>query len=146
MFLDVSSVFSQNVYFRNFDLCMSTLDFFLNFFYMFWDMNLKLGIFIWWVAPHIRVQVSWQLLYIHQLYKQNRSNSFFYIPGLRNDTNPSNLVYICTVRILNPIDFRHGWATFDPVIAKTTSKGEIRRAPTARKFPGFFLYVFEISI
>ena len=63
------------------------------FWYMFWDISLKLGIYIWWMVSHVQFELHSNLDTLIYFTAKNRSKSFICIHGLRNYIEASDLVH-----------------------------------------------------
>ena len=89
------------------------------FFYMFLDINLKLGIYIYQVVGvTCQVRVSFQSGHL-------RLGAHIYI-----------------MSVLTPTNFRHVWAIVTP--GQNTWKWELIELPVSEKFSGIFCTCFEI--
>ena len=61
--------------------------------YMFWNINLKLGLYINWAAPHIGLEFHHNQVTLTYLTAKNGPKQFFFIYGLNIYIEPSELVH-----------------------------------------------------
>ena len=115
-------------------------------FYMFWDISLKLGIYMQHVVLHVKTKIHSNGDTLTYFTAKNRSKSFICIHGLKNHIEASDLLHTYIVSVLNPTDFRHGWAICSPLADKNTWKGMFLELPASEKFSGFFCTCCEISV
>ena len=94
--LDISSVFCKNIIFRILAIIFVRFGFFevfRAFFYMFWDISLKLGIYMQQVVLHVKFQFHSNRDTLTYFTAKNRSKSFICIHGLKNHIEASDLVH-----------------------------------------------------
>ena len=139
--LDISSVFCKNFILRILDFSkFSGL-----FFYMFWDISLKLGIYMQQVVLHVKFEFHSNRDTLTYFTAKNRSKSFICIHGLKNHIEASDLVY-ALILCLDPYWFSSWLGNFGPLADKNTWKGVLLELPASEKFSGLFCTWCEISV
>ena len=74
-------------------MCFGFFEVFRAFFYMFWDINLKLGIYMQYVVLHVKFEFHSNRDTLTYFTAKNRSKSFICIHGLKNHIEASDLVH-----------------------------------------------------
>ena len=119
---------------------------FWTFLYMFWDISLKLGIYIYWVMSHVKFEFHSNLDTLTYFTAKNRSKSFICIHGLKNYIEASDLVHTQIVSVLTPTDFCHAWAIFGPLVDKNTWKGELVELPASDTWGLSFIRIRSLPL
>ena len=129
------------------------------FLYMFWDISLKLGIYIKLVVSHVKFEFHSNLDSLTYFTAKNRSKSFICIHGLKTYIEAPDLVHTQIVSLPLLIFVMLG-QYFWPSGGQKHSKGEVSRAPsqrhmrfefhqnqvsTSEKFSGLFSKCFAVS-
>ena len=88
--------FCENIIFRILAIIFVRFGFFevfRAFFYMFWDISLKLGIYMQHVVLHVKFEFHSNRDTLTYFTTKNRSKSFICIHGLKNHIEASDLVH-----------------------------------------------------
>ena len=114
---------------------------------MFWDISLKLGIYMQWVVFHVKFEFHSNRDTLTYFTAKNRSKPFICIHGLKNHIEASDLVHTLILWVPWSLlifvmvgQFLALWRT------KNTWKGVLVELPASEKFPDFFCTCCEISV
>ena len=143
---DISSVFCQKIIFWILAIIFVRFGFFSKFsglfFYMFWDISLKLGIYMQWVVLHVKFEFRSNRDTLTYFTAKNRSKSFICINGLKNHIEASDLVHTLILWVSWSVVFFVMVGQFLALWRTKHLKGGVTRAPSQRKvFRTFFVDV-----
>ena len=112
------------------------------FFYMFWDISLKLGIYMQQVVLHVRFEFHSNQDTLTYFTAKNRSKSFICIHGLKNHIEAPDLVHTLILWVSWSLLIFVMVGNFWPSGGQKHLKGGVTRAPSQRKvFQTFFVHV-----
>ena len=114
---------------------------------MFWDISLKLGIYMQYVVLHVKFEFHSNRNTLTYFTAKNRSKSFICIHGLKNHIEASDLVHTLILWVSWSLlifvmvgQFLALWRT------KTLERGCYWSSQPAKSFPDFFCTCCEISV
>ena len=143
--LDKRSDFCENIIFRILAIIFvrfGFLKFYGLFFYMFWDISLKLGIYMQQVVLHVNFEFHSNRDTLTYFTAKNRSKSFICIHGLKNHIEAPDLVHTLILWVSWSLLILSWLGNFWPSGGQKHLKGGATRAPSQRKvFQTFFVHV-----
>ena len=148
--LAISSVFCKNIVFGILAIIFARFGFFEVFrayFYMFWDISLKLGIYMQLVVLHVKFEFHSNRDILTYFTAKNRSKSFICINGLKNHIEASDLIHTLILWVSWSLLIFVLVGNFWPSGGQKHLKGGVTRGPGQRKISGLILHMlWDISL
>ena len=112
---------------------------------MFWDISMKLGLYMQWVVSHVKFEFHSNLETLTYFTAKNRSKSFICIHGFKNYIEASDLIH-SNSECLDPYWLLSCLGNFWPSGGQKHSKGELVELPASDTWGLSFIRIRSLPL